>query len=245
MENGESEFRFKQGAMPYFAMTPEEQAIFNQTARLFFNAWRYFRGAIYNVSEERLHQIYIKYWNESECEVYKSRAVEPRLGNGTVSAPMVTHPAENVPDWPKTAANTNNLYVGQLDAILRFWGSENGHDPQLDCVQSDTRTFLVPVASRPDITVIWISLTSSTACEGEQIRHHEGIRGLEKPRNSKDHAELISPFEDPQYEITDNRDDEPHTRDILSTPFYTMTQEEKDARRWRIPCAFWRMKRTD
>jgi len=32
MENGESEFRIKQGAMPYFAMTPEEQAIFNQTA---------------------------------------------------------------------------------------------------------------------------------------------------------------------------------------------------------------------
>jgi hypothetical protein len=32
MENGESEFRMKQGAMPYFAMTPEEQAIFNQTA---------------------------------------------------------------------------------------------------------------------------------------------------------------------------------------------------------------------
>jgi hypothetical protein len=33
---------------------------------------------------------------------------------------MVTHPAENVPDWPKTAANTNNFYVDQLDAIPRF-----------------------------------------------------------------------------------------------------------------------------
>ena len=32
MEIGESEFRIKQGAMPYFAMIPEEQAIFNQTA---------------------------------------------------------------------------------------------------------------------------------------------------------------------------------------------------------------------
>jgi len=161
--------------------------------------------------------------------VYKCRAVEPRLGNGTVRAPMVTHPAEIVPDRPKTAANTNNFYVDQLDAILRFWGSENGHDPQLDFVQSDTRAFLVPVASRPDITVIWISLTSSTACEGEQTRHHEGIRGLEKPRNSKDHAGLISPFDDPQYEITDNRDDDPRTRGILSTPFHTMTREEKDA----------------
>jgi hypothetical protein len=52
---------------------------------------------------------------------------------------------------------------------------------------------------------------------------------LEKPRNSKDHAGLINPFEDPQYERTDNRDDDPRTKGILSTPFHTMTREEKDA----------------
>jgi hypothetical protein len=51
---------------------------------------------------------------------------------------------------------------------------------------------------------------------------------LEKPRNSKDHAELINPFAAPRYEITDKRDDDPYTRGILSTPFYTMTQVEKD-----------------
>jgi hypothetical protein len=125
MENGESELRVKQRAMPCFAMTPEEQAIFNQTAVImhrlirkedqaslsasFSNAWRCFHGAMYNVSEEIMHQMYIKYWNISECEVCKSRAVEPRLGNGAVGTPMVTHPAAIVPDWPQMAAEISSI----------------------------------------------------------------------------------------------------------------------------------------